>query len=62
MLEIPFACLFEKYGLHLSQKGFELLAVFKFSKYSILYFLLSLTTKLRCFLLPQKLLIFLGSC
>ena len=49
MLESPFACLFEKYDLHLSQKGFELVATFKFSKYYFLCFLLSLATKLRCF-------------
>ena len=54
MLESPFACLFEKYGLHVPQKGFELVATFKFSKCSFLYFLLSLTTKLRCFLYLDK--------
>ena len=53
MLESPFACLFEKYSLYLSQKGFELVATFKFSKYYFLY-LLSLTTKLRCFLYLDK--------
>ena len=41
MLELTFACLFEKYGLHLSQKGFELVATFIFPKYSFLCFLLA---------------------
>ena len=59
MLESPIAFLFEKHGLYLSLqlsqpililKGFELAAMFKFSKYSFLCFLLSLTTKLRCLL------------
>ena len=54
MLEPPFACLFEKHGLHFSQKGFELVSSFNFSKYSFLYFLLSLSTKLRCFLYLDK--------
>ena len=55
MLKSPFVYLFEKYDLHLPQKGFELVATFKFSKYSFLCYLLSLTTKLRCFLYVDKL-------
>ena len=54
MLESTFARLLEKYGLHLFQKGFELVATFKFSKYSVLCSLLSFTTKLRCFLYLDK--------
>ena len=53
MLDSPFACLSKNYGLYLSPKGFELVATFKSSKYSFLY-LLSLTTKLRCFLHLDK--------
>ena len=41
MLESPFAWLFEKYSLHLSQKDFKLVATFKFSKYFFMCFLLS---------------------
>ena len=54
MVESPFPCLFEKYSLPLSQKGFELVAIFKFSKYYFLCFLLILTTRLRCFLYLDK--------
>ena len=54
MLDSAFACLFEKYGSHLSQKCFGLVASFKFSKCSFLCFLLSLTTKLLCYLYLDK--------
>ena len=37
-LESHLVCLFQKQGLHLPQKGFGLLATFKLSKYSFLFF------------------------